>query len=202
MKILDKPIKEELLVDKIFKVTEITPFDNYGEKRYRIKLELGKYIYFYDYDSKRESDYSLEIIGGLTLPEGFFCDELKSETDKFTGEIRVSTPKLDGIYFLKVTKDNASRYLMFVSQQGATPKIGTTGMFLLLTNNKKIEKPSTPIEVNVNGSGFLYSAFIVLTAEDIKLLTENQITDARVYVLDDIVRNGQKISEYLKCLIK
>lgn len=204
MKILDKPIKEELLVDKIFKVTDVTPFDSYGVKKYIIKIESGKDIYFYEYDSRLSSNYSLEVIGGLTFPEGFYCDDLKTETDKFTGELRVNTPVSDGISFLKVTKGNSSTYFMSVVEAGATPKVGAIGLILLLTNGKRIEKPTAPIDVKVNtgARGYLYSAFITLTPDDIKLLTENLITNDRLYVFDGIIKNGQKISEYLKCLIK
>ncbi|PWB25428.1 hypothetical protein [Flavobacterium sp. HTF] len=204
MKIVDKPIKHDLLADKTFKVTEITPFEKYGSKKFILKLESGKDAYYYEYDPKHDYEYNLEAIGGLQLPEGIYCEDIKTETDKFTGEVRANSPYSEGFSFMKTIKDGKTTIYLAVNEAGATANVGGKGLFLLLSNGKKIEKPNAPIDVKVNkgAKGFLYSAFVPLTTEDIKLLTENQITDNRLYIYDGTVKNGQKLSEYLKCLSK
>ena len=203
--ISDKSIKHEILADKNFKVTDIKPYEKYGSSRYILKLEgADKTVFYYDYDPKYDFKYQLEVIGGLQLPEGFYCEDIVIETDKFTGDIRKSSPTHEGVYFLKSTKNGTSTYYLSIKERGATPKVGATGLILLLTNGKRIEKPTVPIDVKVNtgGDGYMYNAFVSLTDEDIKLLSENQITDNRLYVFDGTIKNGQILSEYLKCLTK
>lgn len=206
MKILDKPIKHEILAGKNFKVSDVKTYENYGSSKYILKLESSdKTVFYYDYDPKYDFKYQLEVIGGLQLPEGFYCEDIATETDKFTGAIRKSSPTYQGIYFLKTTtKNGTSIYYLSVNKNGSTPKIGATGLYLLLTNGQKLEKPATPIDVKVNndGSGYTYNAFIRLTESDIKLLIENQITDIRLYVFDGTITKGEILSEYLKCLTK
>ena len=207
MKILDKPIKHEILAGKNFKVTDVKPYENYGSSKYILKLEsTDNTVFYYDYDPKYDFKYQLEVIGGLQLPEVFYCEDIVTETDKFTGAIRKSSPTCQGISFLKTTTKNETSiyYLSIKNKNGSTPKIGATGLYLLLTNGQRLEKPATPIDVKVNndGSGYTYSAFVRLTESDIRLLIENQITDSRLYVFDGTITKGKILSEYLKCLTK
>lgn len=206
IKILDKPIKHEILVGKNFKVTDVKPYENYGSSKYILKLESSdKAVFYYDYDPKYEFNYQLEVIGGLQLPEGFYCEDITTKTDKFSGDIRKSSPTRQGISFSKTTSKNGTAfYYLSVNQYGSVPKIGATGLYLLLTNGQRFEKPTAPIDVKVNndGTGYVYNAFVRLTEDDIKLLIENQITDTKLYVFDGTVKQGDLLCEYLKCLTK
>lgn len=207
MKLTDKPIKYDLLVDKIFKVTEATPYEKYGTKKFILKLEgtdKDKDVYYYDYDPKYDHNFNLQVVGGIQLPEGFYCDEIKPETDKFTGDVRTSTPYSEGVTFLKTVKAGKTTIYLGINEAGTSASVGAKGLILLLTNGKRIERPDAPIDVKVNtgARGFLYSAFIALTPDEIKLLTENEITDNRLYIYDGTITNGKKLAEYLKCLIK
>lgn len=93
---------------------------------------------------------------------------------------------------------------MSINELGSTINVGIKGLTLLLENGKKIERPNADIDAKVNkgGSGYLYSAFIELTKEEIDLLINNPITDNRLYIYDGQIKNGAKLSEYLKCLTK
>ena len=73
---------------------------------------------------------------------------------------------------------------------------------MLLENNKRIERTDAEVDVKVNpsGSGYIYSIFIALTNDDINLLTQNPITDKRLYIYDGKVTRGKKIVDYLKCI--
>lgn len=76
---------------------------------------------------------------------------------------------------------------------------------ILFEDGTKFTKPEASIDTEVSsGSGYIYSAFIQLTQAEIKLLTEKNITDTRVYIYDGNINkdSSKKIKEYLKCLIK
>ena len=84
------------LVGKEFKVVKIydqKPTLSSDEDRYFVleleNPELG--TIYYDYDSKYDFNFELEVVGGLELPEGFYCKDIKTTTDKFSGEIRESS---------------------------------------------------------------------------------------------------------------
>jgi hypothetical protein len=196
--------KYSSLVDKIFKVIEILPYKTILSKdEFKLLIEnneTGK-LYF-KYNPKFDVGYPFEVIGGLKLPEDFYCKEITQTVDKFTGETKYNTNS-GGIFFLKVVKDKTSKIYLSINQPGATLTIGKKGLTILLENNKKIEKPNAEIKANPNGSGGYYnSTFVELTLAEINLLKANNMTDLRLYVNDSEVKNGTKYKELLKCLTK
>jgi hypothetical protein len=53
-----------------------------------------------------------------------------------------------------------------------------------------------------DGYGYTYSIFEELTTEDLKILKEDKITDARIYVYDSVIIDGNRLKEYIKILTK
>lgn len=196
--------KYESLVDKVFKVLSYEAYKNsIGTEKYKLKLENAEIgILYYDYDAKVDLLFPFEVIGGLTLPDDFYCKGITETVDKFTGETKYNTNS-GGIFFLKVVKDKTSKIYLSINQPGATLTVGKKGLTILLENNKKIEKPNADIKANPNGSGGYYnSTFVELTLAEINLLKANNMTDLRLYVNDTEVQNGAKYKELLKCLTK
>lgn len=193
------------LVDKVFKVISYEPYKNIiGTDKYKLKIENSETgVIYFDYDPKYDFKFPFEVVGGLTLPEGFYCKNIQQNTDKFTGEIKSTTDYSEGISFIKVVKDKTTKIYISVNEAGSTVNVGKKGLILLLENNKRIEKPEAPIDVKVNSSGgYTYSAFVELNVNDLALLKENKITDDRLYVYDGTIKNGEKLKEYVKCLTK
>jgi hypothetical protein len=198
--------KYNSLVGKIFKVLSAEQFTNsIGAVLYKLKIENSETgILFYKYDPKYEWEFVFEVIGGLNLPVDFYCKDIKTTTDKFNGSTTSSSDYSDGISFIKVTKDNSSTIYMSVREGGITINVGEKGLILLLENGKRIVRPEAEIDVKVNTvtSGYIYSAFISLTEEEIQLIIENPLTNNRLYIYDGVIESGEKLSEYLRCLTK
>ncbi|WP_445749912.1 hypothetical protein [Polaribacter sp.] len=194
------------LVGKVFKVLSAEPYKNIiGTEKYKLKIENAETgIIYFDYDPKYEHSFPFEVIGGLDLPDDFYCKKIETTTDKFDGKTTSRTGYSEGISFIKVTKDGSSKIYMSVNEIGSTINVGKKGLILLLENGKKIERPNADLDTKVNkgGRGYVYSAFIELTQAEIDLIIENKITDNRLYIYDGEIKNGQKLSEYLKCLNK
>lgn len=196
------------LVGKEFKVAKIydqKPTLSSDEGRYSVlelvNPELG--TIYYDYDSKYDFNFELEVIGGLDLPEGFYCKDIETKTDKFSGETTASSDYSEGIKFLKITKNGSSKIYMAINETGSTLNVGEKGLILLLENGNKIERPNAKIDVDTgSGRNYVYSAFIELTEKEVDLIINNPITDDRLYIYDGVIKNGAKLSEYLKCLTK
>lgn len=197
----NKLVGKEFKVIKIYDQKAILP-SNKG-KKFVLELqsdELG--TVYYDYNSEYDHDFELEVVGGLELPEGFYCKDITTTTDKFTGESRSTTEYSEGILLMKTVKDGSSKIYLKINEPGSTLNVGKKGLILLLENGKKIERPNAKIDVEVNSGSYVYSAFIELTDSEIKLLKENAITDNRLYIYDGTIKKGKKIIEYLKCLTK
>ncbi|WP_172919497.1 hypothetical protein [Capnocytophaga canis] len=160
---------------------------------------------FYDYSAKYEHSYELDVVGGLDLPDDFYCKKIEKEVDKFTKETKFYSDFEDGIYFVKTTKNNISKIYMEVRVNGGSSlSVGKKGLILLFENGQKIQKPTAKIEVDANGTGssYVYSTFVELTKNDINIFKNNELTDVRLYIYDNSIDNGKKLSELLKCIIK
>jgi len=196
--------KYSSLVDKIFTVSSVEPYiDIIGNNKYKLKIENTEIgILYFDYDPKYEFNFPFKVIGGLTLPEGFYCNGITTKIDKFTGDTTYTTEVSEGTTFIKVKNGNKSVIYLSKNQPGNTLNVKEKGFYLLLKNGFKIEKPDAPIDVEANDSGgWVYNAFVILNENDLKLLTTNEITDDRLYIYDGTIKYGKTLMEYLKCII-
>lgn len=192
------------LVGKTFKVISYEKFkDILGAEKSKIMLsnsETG--TIFYEYDPERETDFPFEVIGGLSMPKGFYNEYIEMRVDKFTGDTTFSSIPSDGISFIKVKNGTKSAIYLSIKKTGTTISIGEKGLIILLENKLKIEKPNEKIDVKPGYKSYYdYSAFVELTSSDIKYLTQHSMTDARLYVYDRTIQNGPTLKEYLKCLL-
>lgn len=196
------PTPYDSLVGKRFKVIDIIDFQRYGERKYKLKLENPKIgILFYDYDPTMKLIYPFKY--GVETNEDLYCSQLTREVDKFTNQISIDTPLLKSVSFTKVISKKISTVYISINISGSTLNVGEHGATILFSNGKKLSKPNAKISVDPSsGNGWNYSAFIPLTQADIKLLTENTITDAKLYIYDDSIENGEELKELLKCIIK
>jgi hypothetical protein len=176
------------------------------DKFYMLQLvndSLGTIYYQYSVD--RESALELEVVGGLTFPEGYFCQKIDVIEDKFEKTTNYHSPDISGVGFMKVIQGGKPYLYMNISVVGYSLSVDGKGVTILLSNGEKIVRAAQKIDVNVgSGSGYDYSAFITLTTADITKLSNNTITDIRLYVYDSEIDHNDAvlIREYLKCMKK
>ncbi len=197
----------DMLAGKTFKVTAI---DNYngvtGRQLHKLTLtnpEIGT-VYF-NYNPSLSFEFPFEIIGGIKMPDGYYCNQFRTVTDKFTGITTTISKPFNGTSFMKTKGATKTTYFLDLSALSPTAVVGKTGVTILLANGKKISKPNAKIDIDANTSGgrnFKYTSMIELTKADIAMLTESPITDARLYIFDTQYKEGIKMMETLKCLIK
>jgi hypothetical protein len=196
------------LAGKVFKVISLKQYTKsvvYHNAKLKLENpEIG--ILYFDYFTGLMDSFPFEIIGGLGYPEGSLCKEIEEFKDKFTNEITYRSPASEGITFIKVKKGNNVSTYLSIRIDGSTLNFNEKGVILLLNNKLKIIKPEEKLDVEVNTRtneyDYIYSAFIRLNTNDLKLLTQNIITDVRLYIYDKTIINGAKTKEYLKCIIK
>jgi len=191
---------------KVLEIFEIVPKYSFSGKEYAVEIEnaeIGKI--FYKYDPKYEHSFELEVIGGLDYPQDFFCSKIEQQKDKFEDKTTFFTPTENGISFVKTIDKGKTFIYLNVRVNGSTLNVSEKGLNILFEDGTKFTKPEAKIDTKVSsGSGYIYSAFIQLTTAEIKILSEKNITDTRVYIYDGTVDkdSAKKIREYLKCLSK
>lgn len=196
--------KYSSLVGQTFKVVSIKPYEGTLKRtNYVLQLandQLGT-VYF-DYEPHNDLKWFFEFVGNLNLPKDFFCRGVDSIYDKFTGETTYLTDYSEGIRFVKVRSADKSNYFITKNTPGQTLNIGEKGFYILLANNKRIDKPDAKVKAEAGPySGYVFSVFTQLSDADIDLLLNNEITDTRLYIYDSQINDGKKLIEYLKCLI-
>lgn len=189
------------LVGKEFKVIKI--YQQKNKDKFIIELhneELG--TVFYDYNSNYEHDFELEVVGGIEYPEGFFCDKIEVEKDKFTKKTTYITDTRDGISFFKFTSGSTSNFYISANSAQSSLNTGKKGLFILLENGIKIQKPNAKVKVDVYGTDYVYNVFEQLNKNDISLLKKYKITNVRIYTYDEEVNSGVILKDMFKCLIQ
>jgi len=187
----------EALVSKEFKVVRVAEGKFYGNKML-VLFNPETDTLFYDYSIRYEHACRLDLV---SIPEGFYCSQIKVEEDKFSNKTTLRTGLLEGVSFTKIIDESGTRIYMSLGAYGSTLNVGISGVKVLLDNGDVL---NFDVKVDANsgkGSGWEYSAFILLNDQDIKVLTQHSITDFRLYIHDRTVKDGNKFKELLKCLV-
>ena len=187
----------EALVGKEFKVVRVAEGKLYGNKML-VLFNPETDTLFYDYSIRYEHACRLDLV---SIPEGFYCSQIKVEEDKFSNKTTLRTDLLEDVSFTKIIDENGTRIYMSLDAYGSTLNVGISGVKVLLDNGDVL---NFDVKVDANsgeGSRWKYSAFILLNDQDIKVLTQHSITDLRLYIYDRTVENGNKFKELLKCLV-
>jgi hypothetical protein len=194
------PTPYDSLVGKKFKVIDIIDFERYGERKYKLKLENPKIgVLYYDYDPTIKLIYPFIY----TNERIDYCSQLTKTIDKFDDKTTIDTPLLNSISFTKVISNKVSKLYMSVAQNGTTLNVGKMGLTILFSNGKRLSKPIAKISVDAGSEGgWNYSSFISLLPTDLKLLSENIISDVKLYIYEGSIDNGLELKELLNCLIK
>jgi len=186
------------LVNKKFKVSELKPIEGSYKKVYSMKIVNDKIgILYYKYQPDNGYFFVFDIDGGLSYPDGYWCKDIVSKKDKFSGIITRNSPLLEPISF---SKEKGLIYLD-IEIEGSTLNTNKKGVIVLLSDGSKINKPNASVDVRYS-EGYKYSAFILLNKLEIARIIKSPITDVKLYIYDAEISNGTKYSEYLKCLNK
>jgi hypothetical protein len=194
------------LVGKIFKMLSFEAYtDLMGIDKFKLKIENPEVgIMYYDYDPRFELEFEFEVIGGLTYPEDFFCKNIVSTNDMFTGELDYASP-FAPVEFYKIIKGNTARTQITLKSQAPILTLNVKGVIILLENGFRIERPEAKIEIKkikaLDGSdAFMYTSVFDLGENDIKLLAENRMIKYRLFKHDTNVTMGETLMNYMRCI--
>lgn len=133
-----------------------------------------------------------------------FCSQITIEEDKFSDDVKYRTPSTGGNKFLKVVNGTEEIIYFYLKAYGRTASVNEKGVFILLNDKTIIKKPEVVISCNVSvtGTGYAYTALFRLSEDDINKLLSSKITDIKLYIYEEEIKKGERIIEYLKCLVE
>lgn len=204
----DQVTDSEKLESVEFVVTdyyEVMPSGYNAKIEYALKLENAEFgTIYYRYDPLNESSLEIEVVGGLDLPEDYYCSDITKIDDKFTGEITYRSPYLSGIGFSKVVRDTQSDIYMSISTSGLTCSVMKNGAYLLFDNGEQIKWPQAVVSTDAGSGYFRYRAFVKLNPNDLELLKNHLLTDVRLYIYDSTIsrNHARRLKAYIGCLMK
>jgi hypothetical protein len=161
-------------------------------------------IIYYEYDTRYKHDLEITLVSGLNYPDNYWCNKFTISKDKFEDKISYFSPQTSGVTVIKVVSKNISKYYLSIEEYGETANVDGKGLYLLFDDGSKIIRENVDIDVNVGrNGGFLYSAIIELSSDELNLLKSNKLTDNRLYIYDGKVDNesANLIQEYIKCIL-
>ncbi|WP_395042880.1 hypothetical protein [Flavobacterium sp.] len=136
------------------------------------------------------------------------CIEIEKEIDDFTKEIKFSSPlmvenSISPIIIYKHIKNGKSVYYLKLRTYGSTVNVNEKGVIILFQDGTKWAR-TEEIDVDANGGGFEYSAFITLTLADLNTFSTKQIKKFRLYIYDHEIdlEFADKFKSYVQCLKK
>jgi hypothetical protein len=162
-------------------------------------------VYFV-YDSDEANSFNLNVIGGITLPEGLLCSQLITEKDKFSSKVTTRTPTQFEYSLMKVDENSEKTIYLALQSYGVTLNIDEKGLKVLFSDGTVLSKPEVDIKyADASGTkGWTYSCFIRLDENDIDTFITKTITDYSLGIYERKMNstNALELREYLKCMTK
>lgn len=208
LRIYPDTIKGDTLV---FDEVSVRPsVDQYvGGTRYLLPLRSLKNNkrYYLDYNPASIYDFPFTVVEPLKVTEGFFCTELRSESDEFTSTHSVSSPMGDDVVFTRKVKDGRTYFLMSLKASSSSlTAMGKTGAIVLFNDGDKIEFKEAEMDVLRTSLAGHYNILttVILDRSMIEKLTMKQIKGFRLYMDDKMLTNFESLRymDLIKCITK
>jgi hypothetical protein len=108
-----------------------------------------------------------------------------------------------GIAFMRVKRGNDIAYYINITNIGKTVSVDAKGAIILFSDGSKFEK-NEKVDVRVNDKAeYEYNSLIKLSAEELDLFLNKDISDTRLYIYDNSLSKDQSylVKTYFKCMI-
>ncbi|WP_448104682.1 hypothetical protein [Pedobacter panaciterrae] len=183
--------------------------DIFGSIKYQIpfkSIKTGK-SYILDYNDISVYEFPFNIIDPLSIPDDFFCSEIRKSEDEFTGKKKIFTPPSDDIDFEIVTAEGKQFCFMTLNAvDNSLGSLGGKGVIVLFQDGTKLTFPDEKIMTNQTSMTGYYSylAVIRINEEDIKNLQSKKIKGFRLNVIDKMITDfdATRYNLLFKCLTR
>ena len=182
-------------VTKIEKVT-------YGKYMLELQdIETGEFVYY-----EHSTFYSSSELALVEIPSTLYASQISSRKDKLEDKITYSTPYGENVSFTKVVRGADVVIYLSLSTYGSTLNVLEKGATILFTDGTQLNFPDIDIETKAHTatslSGYDYSIFKSLTAEEIEMFSTKTIEYFKLYIYDRDIneKDGKKYNAYMNLL--
>lgn len=176
--------------------------DNSTKNKYKLRISImghaPKYII------KEVKSPKLEVVSEQIVEKEDvdYCSKITKSVDNFDKKTNYYSPFSGLISFSKtIGKGKDDDIYISITAKSSSFNTGKYGVSILFKDETRIDRKSEEIKVKMGkGKYFDYKAFFLLTEDEINKLTTSEITDIKLYVYTEEIKNGAEIMEYLKCL--
>ena len=192
--------------DRDFLVINVENLNNgFSNDRYSLfELNDGKETLYFIYDSKYQHNFPF-VVKGFTYSADYLSKDIKKNKDDFTDDITIRTPLGKDMSITKIIRNGSIIPIYYLNLEtfGSTLNVNVNGVILLFKDGTKWIRANEKIDVRVNGSKWVYSAFITLNKEDLQLFSTKEVNKFRLYIYDNNKPDDpDKFVYYTQAIIK
>jgi len=172
-----------------------------------LKDQANGQIIYLKYNKEDEYEFPF-VTSKIELNRELLCAKIERRVDKFTNEVTFNSPigtgwETSAITVYKKINGSIITHSLYLRTYGSTVNVNSSGVIILFDDGTKINKPSVKIDVDVDGSRFLYSAYFSLTESDLKTLSTKRVDRFRLYIYDEVVnpKKAEELTYYVSCII-
>jgi hypothetical protein len=200
----NKLINRIFSVDSVFIHTyKINPVDTEKGIFFKMIEEKTGQILFYKYDEMLDNRFVFEIIS-IKVTESMVLKDIERGVDKFTGEIAYRSPLYNNASIIKIINKGKIQYYLLLRISGeSSVTYLNKGVIVLFTDGKKWQRPNEKVGLDYDDS-FEYSAYILLTPQDLEIFQNKNIEAFRLNVYDQDITaiQSEKLKYYIRAIKK
>ena len=186
------------LLNRVFVVEEI--IDTLHTIVFLLKDKLNAQRIFFRYDPATKEYFPFNT-SAITKNYKKVCAEVRRVVDDFTQEVRLNTPVQSSMTMYKYITKSKVTYYLSLGTAGNTSVFDGKGVTVLFNDGTRWSR-NEKIDIDLNGSGYGYTAFIHLTPADILAFSSKTIKKFRLYIFDEDVEleAANDFKTYVKCI--
>lgn len=133
------------------------------------------------------------------------CDSIHMKVDKFTKDTMYIYLVSNNISVSKMKsgKGNPPFYSIMLKTYGKSISVGEKGISVLFDDGEIYQKESEKINVQGWEKGYVYwGGLAFFTEEKLKPFLTKKVTDFKLYIYEQSVKEGDLLKDALNCLLK
>ncbi|GAB3511843.1 hypothetical protein GCM10027442_22220 [Emticicia fontis] len=198
----------KLLANRVFRVDSVfihkykINSNDYEESPFfKLSDIKNKEVLYFRFDVL-SSERFVFLVAELKFTEKMVSEDIERFEDKFTGEVFIRSPlNNDAAIIKKIFKGKVQYFLLLKISRERSVTYLNKGVIVLFTDGKKWQRPNEKVGLNYNES-FEYSAFILLTPQDIEVFQNKNIEGFRLNIYDQDISSidSEKLKYYLRVI--
>jgi len=180
-----------------------------GSRTWMLELEntsTSELVYFEYKKPYTRSKYSDSELSFYEIPNAMYSTQISSTKDRLEDKVTYSTPYGESISFTKVVRGGEVVTYLKLETYGSTLNVLEKGATVLFTDGTQLKFPDIDIKTKAHTStslsGYDYSIFKSLTADEIEMFSTKTVEYFKLYIYDREIdeKDGKRYNAYMNLL--